>query len=259
MFVHKSRQICYYPARMTVFLDFDGVICDSVLEAYVSSWIAWYRVICGEEPAAVPLVDRRLFYSYRPFIRNGEDFVLLQRLIGQGVKISSQQQFDRILDQVGAEEMQRYRRAIYAVREELLRHDRDGWLRRNRIYPHVRAELDWLAQRDCCYILSTKKAAYISEILAADAVVWPPERILSTEGKAKLSIIGELLAADGQQSAAFVEDQPDHFPSSNQRLDFDLECYLARWGYVQRQWLDSSRYSTIAENEFGPLMRRLAG
>ncbi|TVQ37823.1 MAG: hypothetical protein EA384_11015 [Spirochaetaceae bacterium] len=242
---------------MTLFLDFDGVICDSVLEAYVSSWIAWHRLVCGREPAAVPLQHRTLFYRYRPFIRNGEDFVLLQQTIEEGIAISTQSDFDDRLARTGAHRMQQYRSAIYSVREQLLRDDRHAWLRLNRIYPHVRSELEWLSQRDDCYILSTKKAAYIAEILIADGVDWPARRVLSAEGRSKIDMMAEVLAERSDPHAAFVEDQPDHFPGIGDDPGFRLDCFLAAWGYIQPHWLQRRDLTVIEEADFAPLVRKL--
>lgn len=242
---------------MTIFLDFDGVVCDSVLEAYVSSWIAWYRTIRSEEPAAVPIEQRELFYRYRPFIRNGEDFVLLQQLIERGVAIATQRDFDLQLERAGTRSMQQYRNAIYAVRERLLAQDRDAWLRLNRIYPHVRKELDRLALLRQVYILSTKKADYIAEILAGDGVSWPRDRIITSEGRPKISIIGEVLAQSSATTAHFFEDQPDHFPRSPETVGYELHCYLAEWGYIQKQWLHQSGYSVVGETDFPVVIDRI--
>lgn len=249
---------------MTVFLDFDGVLCDSVLECFVSSWIAWYREIRGEEPAAVPLEYRELFYRYRPFMRTGEDYVLLQDLVSRGVSISSQQQFDTLLSQVGSETMLRYRRQIYGVREQLLRGDREFWLRLNQVFPHVRELLGSLAADERFFILSTKKEQFILEILAAAGTRWPGERAICSERIPKISIIRERLESRGDSVACYVEDQPDHFPSLEARhgLPFTLHCYLAKWGYVQQDWLTESAarraaYTAIDTQEFEELMTRL--
>lgn len=233
---------------MTVFLDFDGVLCDSVLECFVSSWIAWYREIRGEEPAAVPLEHRELFYCYRPFMRTGEDFVLLQDLISRGVTLSSQQGFDTLLGQVGVETMLRYRQQIYAVRERLLRDDHEAWLRLNRVFPHVQELLPLMADRENFFILSTKKQRFIQEILAGTGTQWPSERAICSEQRPKVTIIQEVMARRGDSVAHFVEDQPNHFPTPETRssLPFTLNCYLAAWGYVQQQWLTQSAASGAA-------------
>ena len=194
-------------------------------------------------------------------MRTGEDFVFLQDLISRGVSIESQEQFDLLLDQVGSETMLRYRRQIYAVRERLLRDDREAWLRLNRVFSHVRELLDALAADRSCYILSTKKEQFILEILAAAGICWPPERAICSEQRPKLSIIQEILAERGDSVAHYVEDQPDHFPDPEARrtLPFTLHCYLAQWGYVQRQWLSDdaatrSAYRVIDAGRFQSLI-----
>ncbi len=239
---------------MRLFLDFDGVVCDSVGEAQVASHRAYYRKVLGRSAEALSDDDRARFISYRPFIRNGEDFVLLQQLIGEGIQLTSQADFDRELARVGASTMQRYRDAIYSVRAQMLDEDRSGWLALNRIYPHVRAVIDRPAADPRCFILSTKKAQYISEILNGDGVRWPAERIISTEGRNKVALIEQ--TADGDNEIHFVEDQPDHFPAPALR-PAALHCVLASWGYIQPQWLGSSAYTIIGPDGFAGFLDRL--
>ncbi|TVR01993.1 MAG: hypothetical protein EA403_09485 [Spirochaetaceae bacterium] len=239
---------------MRLFLDFDGVVCDSVGEAQVASHRAYCQKVLGSSADELSEDDRARFISYRPFIRNGEDFVLLQQLIREGIQLSSQADFDRELLRAGAATMQRYRDAIYSVREQMLAEDRAGWLALNRIYPHVRAVIDRPAGDDRCFILSTKKAQYINEILNGEGVRWPATRIISTEGREKVTLIEQ--TAGGDNEIHFVEDQPDHFPSPGER-PAALHCVLATWGYIQPQWLESSAYTTIGPQEFADFLDRL--
>lgn len=239
---------------MLVFLDFDGVICNSVLECYVASWKTYYGDVVGRLPNVCALTEREQFYRYRPLMRTGEDYVLLQQLIHEGVALHSQSDFDRQLERVGAETMRSYRELIYRVRARMLVDDRAGWLRLNRVYPHVAAVLDRPASDDRFFILSTKKAQYISEILQDRGIEWPTQRIITAEGRTKVSIIGEVLQRHRQTEAVFVEDQPDHFPGGSDSLGFKLSCYLAEWGYVQDEWLEPGRFVTIDSDGFAGLI-----
>ena len=58
-----------------VFLDFDGVICDSALECLVSSWEAYFRDHGRDAPKAVPVDLKERFLALRPYVRSGEDSV----------------------------------------------------------------------------------------------------------------------------------------------------------------------------------------
>ena len=239
---------------MRLFLDFDGVICDSVGEAQVASHRAYYEEVLGGSADALSEDDRARFVGYRPFIRNGEDFVLLQHLIREGIELTDQADFDRELARAGTSTMQRYREAIYSVRARMVANDRSGWLALNRVYPHVRSIIDRPAADSRCYILSTKKAQYINEILDGEGVRWPANRVISTEGRSKVALIEQ--TAGSETEIHFVEDQPDHFPSPGEG-PAGLHCVLATWGYIQPHWLDSPVYTTVGPDEFGGFVDRL--
>ena len=58
-------------------IDFDGVICDSIKECFLSSAHA-----LGHDPEILSdagNVKFRKFKSLRPFVRSGEDYILIQQ------------------------------------------------------------------------------------------------------------------------------------------------------------------------------------
>ena len=98
------------PMRKTyLFLDFDGVVCDSVPECFLSSHIA-YNEFLGRPVTAVPLETKKRFYEYRPFMRSGEDYFLLQKFIEEGKTISVQEDFDRVIRALPPGTMETYKK-----------------------------------------------------------------------------------------------------------------------------------------------------
>jgi hypothetical protein len=92
------------------------------------------------------------------------------------------------------------------------------------------------AGNQAVWILSTKKAEFIVQILAHHGVVWPLERTLYTGIQSKLDIIGERI---GDQASVLIDDQVDH-------LDFGhpwCRCFLALWGYVSPGAVGKARAS----------------
>jgi len=222
------------------FIDFDGVICDSALEGFVSSEIAYTRLTTGKDPDRCSLTGRDAFYRMRPFIRNGEDFLLLQEYITAGREIYSQQEFDAALSARGTDRMQQYRDAIYRVRQELVGNAREYWIHLNRIYPEVEPVIRGVVNREQVYILSTKQSDLIAEILSGSGIPWPKDRIITSLGKTKEEIITERMNAVNAAQALFVDDQPDHLLSPEASVDLGITCYLAAWGYVRPEWLEKS-------------------
>ena len=223
--------------RTLVVLDFDGVICDSLQECLASSWYAYYHLLLGLEPSSTPLTLRSRFASLRPFVRAGEDFLLLQEIIHLEVPIGSQGDFDAYARRSSGPRLKRLGELFYEARSRFLRCDRESWLALNRIYPGLRHALSAWVLSPAFYILSTKKPEFILEILASKGIESSAERVLYCARKGKLDIVSELLDRLGAGGAVFVDDQIDHL-LSGQGGDNRIEARLASWGYIQPEWLE---------------------
>lgn len=216
-------------------LDFDGVICDSVEECFVSSWEARFRLRGGEGPVSPPPAGGlAAFARMRPFVRNGEDFLVILEAAERGIAVGGQAAFDALAAEIGPRELADFKARFYEARERLLAEERGRWLRMNRVYPHARAALlaatgAGLALR----ILSTKRPHYIVEILSANGIAVPPRHVCHTTGP-KVPVVRELLAASGCARAVFIDDQVDYLAGLD---DPRIEGRLAAWGYVRPEWL----------------------
>jgi len=238
-------------SRQPLFLDFDGVLCDSVDECYVSSWLAYERMN-GSSPTVADAKrattsgiaeseNRRIFGGYRPYIRRGADYVLLQQCVASGARISSQADFDRMEEQAGRNRMEELHRLFYAARKEILDQDRPYWVTLNKPYDGLVPALHGAAPHAAVHIISTKKSEYIAEILASWGIAWPFERLHYSGTDDKGEIISGVL--DGAaQGALLVDDQIDHL----QRLKGGIEGRLASWGYVKPEWLSQDQIPVIA-------------
>lgn len=237
--------------KTIAFLDFDGVLCDSLPECYVSSFIGYFRYYLGEEPGWIEIEHYRQFHLLRPFIRRGADYLLLQKIIGEAIPCASQEDFDSILRDHGGELSDQFHRMFYRVREELLEEDRDYWLSLSRIFPPFLDGMPHWASHPACYILSTKKAEFIHEILLHKGIHWPLERIIYSGTESKSAIIDERLEGLGAERGFFIEDQIDHLYRNEVAR---IETALAEWGYVQPEWL---RQGTIQVFSYEDLQIRM--
>ena len=232
--------------RCLLFLDFDGVICDSERECFVSSWLT-YREFRGPQraPERITLHDRRRFRELRPLIRSGEDYVVIQHILAREAAQSeyhgpaAQDAFDTCRDALGGQRIATYKRAMAATRDRFLQRDKEGWLALNRIYPHMRALLTGCDLANV-RILSTKAAPLVCEILRAHDIPLPDAAVLHAASNPdgtdtrKLDLIAAQLEAHPGGRALFVEDQLDHLLDND---DARIVTYLADWGYVLPQWL----------------------
>ena len=215
-------------------LDFDGVICDSAEEGFISSWTAYHVLYRGRPGARATDAARAASRALRPFVRSGEDFVLIQDLIADGTSVPDQAAFDRAWLRPGTPSPEHFKELFYKARTDLLEKDRAAWLSLSTIYPHVRSTLSRPSADLSVYVLSTKKPQFVGEILDANGISIPRERVLYSHGEPKLAAVEALRETTGSDEAVFVEDQIDAIRgNTNPRI----RVYLASWGYVQESWL----------------------
>lgn len=216
------------PQAQVLYLDFDGVLCDSLEECYRSSWLAGAGVVLGDQPPPDPPFDtdyRARFDACRPYIRSGEDYLVVHDWAARGLVPRSQAEFDASLAALGPEVMAGLKDRLYATRDALLARHLGRWLSWNPLYDGMAEVLAAQAKNEAVFILSTKKAEFIVQILAHHGVDWPLERTLYTGPRKKLAIVEE---RGPGVPAVLIDDQVDH-------LDFNhpsCQCFLALWGYV---------------------------
>ncbi len=240
--------------RSLLVLDFDGVICDSIDECFVSSWIAYYELYRREHAPQVPVRLRAEFARLRPFIRSGEDFVLIQSILSKGVPVPDQAAFDAAAERAGVETLRTYRELFYAARRDLLSRDRAFWLSLNRIYPHIVAAFALLPVDAPVHILSTKRLEYITETLSEAHIHFPHARIHLSPTSTKLPTVEALRVAGGFERAVFVDDQIDYLLGNDNP---QVDAYLASWGYVKPEWLTpGSGVSVMGPEELVSLIER---
>jgi phosphoglycolate phosphatase-like HAD superfamily hydrolase len=225
-----------------LFLDFDGVICDSVNETIASSWLAYHKYVQKHAPGSVARDHKARFMRLRPYIRTGRDYMLIQDLMARNVTVTGQDMFDELLAEAGKRRMELYKTAFYQARNEIMTEYKEYWLELNPLYPHM---FDIMEQAGSCknvYILSAKKIVYILEILKHHALAFPDRRIIHAGQEAKTDVIGRVLDREKGHAAFFVDDQISHLSANN---DPRIKPLIASWGYVDSRRLEQTHVASI--------------
>ena len=262
---------------MLLYLDFDGVVCDSERECFVSSWLTYRQLGEAERQRGgaagaerISLHARRRFRQMRPLIRSGEDYVVIQHILAreqaeEGFRgPDTQPAFDAYRDALGSRRVGHYKSAMADTRGAFLARDKAQWLALNRLYPHMRR---LLAAGDLANVrvLSTKAAPLVCEILRAHRIPIPERAVFhaasnpdGTDAR-KLDMIGAHLDRAPGAHALFVEDQLDHLLGNT---DPRITGCLADWGYVLPEWfadhdlLRRERVRVVAAADMPDLFRR---
>ncbi len=220
-------------------LDFDGVICDGLIEYFQTTWRT-YCQIWSPSNSTPPDDLAPKFYRLRPVIETGWEMPVLVRALVLGITE------ERISQDWAALAQQLLKEANLAaadiakkldhIRDEWIATDELGWLSLHRFYPGVVERLGALVTSPVeLFIITTKEGRFVQQLLQQQGVQLPDESIIGKESKRpKHQILRELI---GQRvgtplSLWFVEDRLKTLQLVQQQPDLDaVKLYLADWGY----------------------------
>ncbi|MEG3440236.1 HAD hydrolase-like protein [Pannus brasiliensis CCIBt3594] len=236
-----------YPTDPRVLaLDFDGVICDGMIEYFQTSQRTYTAIWNGTIP---PEVAPR-FYQLRPVIETGWEMPLLLRAIALG--FTDEEILDRwpaiARDLLIKENLDKKRlsRELDGVRDRWIAEDLEGWLDLHRFYPGVIDRLSELLHSDTAiYIITTKESRFVKRLLQKVGIYFPDDRLFGKEvNRPKYATIRGILANTGALPCDFwfVEDRLEALELVRGQEDLaDVRLFLADWGYNTARTRDSIR------------------
>ena len=243
--------------------DFDGVLCDSIHECIISSYNAYGQVHIPDYTHIKRLEEleqskQGQFRRLRPYIRGGEDYVLLFWTIENNIPVTNQQEFDALREE-HRDILIKYKKQFYVERDFLLQQDKEQWLRLNPLFEGIE---DALKQNDAykhVHILTTKRRTDVLEILTYHGLDFPAEQITYTKASDKVPILLNLLQEHNAsiRDSVFVEDQIEFLiePKSHQ-----IQTYLVGWSYIsnaQRATAQQHEIPVIDVAEFTSILHAM--
>ncbi|MEL6229348.1 MAG: HAD family hydrolase [Cyanobacteria bacterium J06627_3] len=225
-----------------VAFDFDGVICDGLIEYFQTAWRAYCKLFKPEnlEPPA-GLAEK--FYPLRPVIETGWEMPMLLRALIAGktddeIVTGWPELALPFLDETTLTKAEAAK-TLDGERDHWIATDLDDWLAQHRFYPNMLAVLKASLEKRPTYIVSTKEGRFIQQLLNQSGVAMPPDKILGKEVKRpKYETLRLLTASHLVQGGAstptiwFIEDRIKALQGVKQQPDLDhVELFLADWGY----------------------------
>ncbi len=237
-------------------LDFDGVLCDGLLEYFQTSWRT-YCQIWKPENQTPPDDLAAKFYRLRPVVETGWEMPILLRAVVLGV---SEEKILQDWSAVTQELIESEKldaadigKKLDAVRDEWIKTDLDSWLGLHRFYPGMIARLsrmlspehdspmDTLTQ---LFIVTTKEGRFVKQLLQQQGIQLPEEQIIGKESKRpKYQTLRQLIETTGEAVTLwFVEDRLKTLQLVEQQSNLkDVRLYLADWGYNTKAHQESIR------------------
>jgi phosphoglycolate phosphatase-like HAD superfamily hydrolase len=222
-------------------LDFDGVLCDGLIEYFQTAWRA-YCQIWAPTNAIPPEGLAEQFYRLRPVIETGWEMPILVRSLLQNIPESelfshwaaiAQQQVQAIgltPGEIAAK--------LDSIRDHWIATDATGWLAQHRFYPGIITRLQMMDADTALFIVTTKEQRFVRQLLQQQQIDLPESQIFGKEVKQPksqtLRLLLQRFSEKTNQPATvwFVEDRLKTL--QNIALEPDLgtvKLYLADWGY----------------------------
>ena len=219
-------------------LDFDGVICDGLIEYYASTKRAYQQIWLAEiNDSFAPS-----FYRLRPVIETGWEMPILLRALVLGISEAEiLQDFQaialRIIKSAGLEK-QTVVKQLDGVRDHWINHNLDDWLSLHRFYPGVIKQLGKIVDSEIeLYIVTTKEGRFVKQLLQQQGIEIPRAQIIGKESKRPKYETLRILRDKHQQLAekiaiTFVEDRLKALQQVALQDDLKfVRLFLADWGY----------------------------
>lgn len=220
-------------------LDFDGVICDGLIE-YFATTKKTYGQIWTETKYAVDDNLAPKFYRLRPVIETGWEMPVLLRAL-----ILAIPEADILADWsavatgiITAEKLDKQilAQTLDRVRDNWITTDLDSWLKLHRFYPGVIPRLKQVVDSQTqLYIVTTKEGRFVKQLLQQVGIELPTERIIGKESQRPkyetLRLLRDSLAGN-KTEIWFVEDRIKALQQVQQQPDLTMvRLFLADWGY----------------------------
>ncbi|MBD0304120.1 MAG: HAD family hydrolase [Tolypothrix sp. T3-bin4] len=237
-------------------LDFDGVLCDGLLEYFQTSWRTYCQIWKPENQTPPnDLADK--FYRLRPVVETGWEMPILLRALVLGVSEEKiLQDWSAVTEELIASEKldaADIGKKLDAVRDEWIKTDLDSWLGLHRFYPGTIARLSRMlspeqdspmATPTQLFIVTTKEGRFVKQLLQQQGIQLPEEQIIGKESKQpKYQTLRQLIETTGEAVTLwFVEDRLKTLQLVEQQSNLnDVRLYLADWGYNTKTHQESIR------------------
>ena len=222
-------------------LDFDGVICDTVREAFRSAWQVCREIRGGGDENPPPGVAAA-FIRLRPVLEFGWEFpVVVLALLEGADEPTLLRDFQntwrqRILTKYHLTPAD-FASRIDAARDRAIRSSLTDWLAEQGPYPGVADKLRTaLTEGVRIFVLTTKEGRFAHTLLETHGVMLPADQVW---GKEQAHPKAELLRILRRENAVtfadiwFVEDRLKTLQSVEQQPDLtEVRLFLATWGYT---------------------------
>jgi phosphoglycolate phosphatase-like HAD superfamily hydrolase len=217
-------------------LDFDGVLCESVMETAITGWHA-AGSIWHDMPSEVPQEKIEQFRLVRPIIETGYEAILTMRLLYLDESIADildgyHDKFKVLIEQANLT-VDGLKKLFGATRDAWIEKDVNDWTNMNPLYEGIPAKLQALGKHCPWYIVTTKHERFVKLILQANKVELADDQIYGLDrNMSKPEVIKSLIESHPDDTLYFVEDRLPTLLNIMKIEELkDIKLIFAMWGY----------------------------
>jgi phosphoglycolate phosphatase-like HAD superfamily hydrolase len=226
-------------------LDFDGVVCDGLIEYFQTAWRAycqlWSSTYSTDSTPPEGLAEK--FYRLRPVVESGWEMPVLLHVLLKGVTE------EEILSSWGTIAPEQAAAAGFTsgtiasvvdqIRDQWIHADLDGWLAQHRFYPGIIDRMQKILHSQInLFIITTKEGRFVRQLLQQQQVNLPETQIFGKEVKQPKTQTLKMLEEQFSQNTTefpriwFIEDRLKTLQAVQAEAGLSaIELFLADWGY----------------------------
>lgn len=245
-------------------LDFDGVVCDGLIEYFETAWRTYCQVWhCDRQTPPEEIAAS--FYRLRPVIETGWEMPILVKALIE--KISEQEILHK-WGEISTSFLQKDKLVaadialkLDQIRDQWINTDLESWLNLHKFYPGVIEKIQSLQGSSMQpMIITTKEGRFVSQLLQQQGVEMLAKSIIGKESKRPKHQVLKELMTEYQVRLWFVEDRLKTLQLVQQQPHLAaVKLYLADWGYNTASEREQARQtpgielislSTFTQNNF---------
>ena len=211
-----------------LFLDFDGVVIDSIEECFGLSYEIYFGLSSKNKPDKQV---KELFYQYRGLVRPAYEYFGLMRAIDKYCHnscLNIEDEFQSSVKNMKKADCDLFSHCFFSLRA-YYQEDKQAWINANQLTDYGKSLIG--ENLNSTYILTTKNRESVKLILEyydiSVAGIFDKKDYEVTGNKGKL-ISNFLDENEHYTRAVFVDDAVEHLDSVK---DSRVDCYFADWGY----------------------------
>lgn len=226
-------------------LDFDGVVCDGLIEYFQTSWRSYCQI--WQPDSTIPHPDIiNTFYRLRPLVEIGWEMPLVIRALILNIPTEYiWQNWSNLVPEILEKDhlnSTEIGQIVDGIRDQWIANDLPDWLSKHRFYPGIIDKLRSLLNSSDIqvYIITTKEGRFVRQLLQTQSLDLPNNFIFGKENKRPKYDILRQLSGQDKLETWFVEDRLKTLQSVAAQSDLNhIKLYLADWGYNTQNTRDS--------------------